>query len=67
VADLPNLTVQLLRRGYSDEDIRKVLGANTLRVLAAAEQTAVRLQDERDPSRDAKKLRRLTPSAAAGP
>jgi membrane dipeptidase len=43
VADLPNLTAELLRRGYSDGDTRKVLGANTLRVLAAAEQTGLRL------------------------
>ena len=48
VADLPNLTAELLSRGYSDDDIRKVLGANTLRILSAAEQTAVRLRDGGD-------------------
>lgn len=30
-----NITVELLRRGYSDDDIKKILGANFLRVLEA--------------------------------
>jgi membrane dipeptidase len=33
VADLPNLTAELLRRGYSEEDIDKILGGNILRVM----------------------------------
>ena len=33
VADLPNLTKELLRRGYSESDIDKVLGGNMLRVM----------------------------------
>jgi membrane dipeptidase len=33
VADLPNLTKELLRRGYSEEDIDKILGGNMLRVM----------------------------------
>ncbi len=45
VGDYPNLTVELARRGYSEADLRKVLGENALRVLAAAEETAVRLGD----------------------
>jgi len=40
VADLPNITVELLRRGYSEEDIGKVLGGNALRVLRAVEELA---------------------------
>jgi len=43
VADLPNLTAALLQRGYSRQDVRKVLGGNVLRVLADAEATSVRL------------------------
>ena len=35
VADFPNLTAELLRRGYSEEDILKILGGNVLRVLEA--------------------------------
>jgi membrane dipeptidase len=33
VADLPNLTKELLKRGYSDSDIEKILGGNMLRVM----------------------------------
>ena len=37
VADLPNLTRELLKRGYSESDIDKVLGGNMLRVMQATE------------------------------
>jgi membrane dipeptidase len=33
VADLPNLTAELLRRGYSESDLDKILGGNMLRVM----------------------------------
>jgi len=33
VADLPNLTKELLRRGYTESDIDKILGGNMLRVM----------------------------------
>src|SRR5215204_1130328 len=33
VADLPNLTRELLRRGYSESDVAKILGGNMLRVM----------------------------------
>src|SRR5437762_12176089 len=33
VADLPNLTRELLRRGYGESDIDKILGGNVLRVM----------------------------------
>ena len=32
-ANLPNLTRELVDRGYSGEDVRKILGGNLLRVL----------------------------------
>jgi membrane dipeptidase len=35
VADLPNLTRELLRRGYQPADIEKILGGNMLRVMEA--------------------------------
>ena len=35
VADLPNLTRELLRRGYSESDVSKILGGNMLRVMDA--------------------------------
>jgi len=33
IADLPNLTAELLRRGYSESEIDKILGGNMLRVM----------------------------------
>ena len=33
VADLPNLTRELLKRGYSETDVDKILGGNMLRVM----------------------------------
>jgi len=37
VADLPKLTAELLRRGYSESDIDKILGGNMLRVMEEVE------------------------------
>jgi membrane dipeptidase len=37
VAELPNLTRELLRRGYSETDIDKILGGNMLRVMEEVE------------------------------
>jgi membrane dipeptidase len=42
VAKLPSLTYELLRRGYSDRDVRKVLGENLLRVMLECERVAAR-------------------------
>lgn len=40
VADLPKITQALLDRGYSADDIRKILGGNFLRVFAEAERVS---------------------------
>jgi membrane dipeptidase len=40
VSMLPNITYELLKRGYSEKDIRKILGENFLRVFAEAEGVA---------------------------
>jgi len=37
VADLPNLTRELIKRGYSEGDIDKILGGNMLRVMNETE------------------------------
>ncbi len=37
VSELPNLTRELLRRGYSENDVDKILGGNMLRVMEAVE------------------------------
>jgi membrane dipeptidase len=33
IADLPKLTAEMLRRGYSESDVAKILGGNMLRVM----------------------------------
>ncbi len=40
ISRLPNITYELLRRGYSERDVRKILGENLLRVMAEAERVA---------------------------
>jgi membrane dipeptidase len=44
VASYPLLMGELLRRGYSDDDIRKIANRNILRVMRAAEAASARLQ-----------------------
>ncbi|HKZ52273.1 MAG TPA: dipeptidase [Candidatus Acidoferrales bacterium] len=44
VSFLPRLTQGLLARGYSDADVKKILGGNTLRVMEEAERVAGRLR-----------------------
>ena len=41
---LPKITEALLRQGYSESDIRKILGENTLRVMEQAERVSKELQ-----------------------
>jgi membrane dipeptidase len=50
VSRFPYLTAELLRRGYSDADVRKILGGNILRAMRQAEAVAARLQRERPAS-----------------
>jgi microsomal dipeptidase-like Zn-dependent dipeptidase len=50
VSAYPALTAELMRRGYSDADLRKILGGNVLRVMREAEKVSARLQKERGPS-----------------
>ncbi|NOX36551.1 MAG: membrane dipeptidase [Calditrichaeota bacterium] len=40
VSKLPYITYMLLKRGFSEEDVRKILGGNLLRVLKANEEYA---------------------------
>jgi membrane dipeptidase len=37
VEDFPKITEELVKRGYSNKDIRKILGGNLLRVMKANE------------------------------
>ena len=49
-AAYPALFAELIRRGWSDADLRKLAGENVLRALGTAEQVAKRLQKERPAS-----------------
>ena len=46
VSTYPRITQGLLDRGYSEQDIHKILGGNLLRVMRAAEETARRIQSK---------------------
>lgn len=50
VSRFPELFAELIRRGWSDGDLRKVAGGNIIRAFRAAEQAAARLRRERPPS-----------------
>jgi membrane dipeptidase len=49
VSTFPDLIAELVRRGYPDEDIRKILGGNVLRVLDRAEEVAAQMKEETGP------------------
>jgi membrane dipeptidase len=47
VSRYPYLTAELLRRGYTDAQVGKIIGGNMLRVMRRVEQVATRLQRTR--------------------
>jgi membrane dipeptidase len=50
VADYPKVFAELIRRGYTDEQLKGLAGLNVLRVMRKAEAVAARLQKERPPA-----------------
>jgi len=50
VSTYPALVAELLKRGWTSDDVKKVVGLNVLRVMRQAEAVAARLQLERGPS-----------------
>jgi membrane dipeptidase len=50
VSTYPALVAELLRRGYKDDEIKKIVGQNILRVMREVEKVSKRLQSERGPS-----------------
>jgi membrane dipeptidase len=46
VSDYPNLIFELLKFGYSDEDIKKICGENILRVWSEVEKISEKLQSD---------------------
>ena len=47
VTHLPQITEALSRKGYRESDLRKILGENTLRLLAEVERVSVQMRDVR--------------------
>jgi membrane dipeptidase len=43
ISKLPNITFELMKRGYSDVDIKKILGENLLRVMSSVERVAAQM------------------------
>ena len=43
VSKYPDLVMELLRRGYTDDDVRKVVGKNLLRAMKTMEQVGFQL------------------------
>ena len=52
VSSYPRLTDELLRRGYSEADVHKILGGNVLRAFRQAGQVAKRLRATTPPEVD---------------
>ncbi|HSP34524.1 MAG TPA: dipeptidase [Thermoanaerobaculia bacterium] len=50
VATYPKVFAELIRRGYTDDQLKGIAGLNVLRVMRKAEEVAARLQKERAPS-----------------
>ena len=50
VSDFPALTAELIRRGWRDRDVEKVIGLNVIRAMRQAERVARRLQREEPPA-----------------
>jgi membrane dipeptidase len=50
VSTYPALSAELLRRGYKDDDLKKILGLNVLRVMRQVEKVAAGLHKTRRPS-----------------
>ncbi|HSE48049.1 MAG TPA: dipeptidase [Terriglobales bacterium] len=59
-ADLPKITAELMKRGYSPGDVKKILGGNLLRVFREVERISQQIKQEeasgfrRDPALDDK-------------
>ena len=67
VSGYPRLFAELVRRGWSDAELRQLAGGNLLRALRAAEATARRLQRERPPSQATIEQLDGAPAPAAAP
>jgi membrane dipeptidase len=45
VSEMGNITLELVKRGYSEEDIRKIWGGNFMRVFREVEKVASKIRE----------------------
>jgi membrane dipeptidase len=45
VSEMGNITLELVKRGYSEKQIRKIWGGNLMRVMRKVEKVAMKLQE----------------------
>lgn len=50
VSTYPDLFAELIRRGFTDDELKKIAGLNLLRVMRDVEQVSAKLRTERGPS-----------------
>lgn len=50
VSTYPDLFAELIRRGFTDDELKKIAGLNLLRVMRDVEQVSAKLRAERGPS-----------------
>jgi membrane dipeptidase len=50
ISMFPNLVAELLRRGYSEQHVKAIMGGNVLRIMRKTEAVAIHLQKTRKPS-----------------
>jgi membrane dipeptidase len=50
VSTYPDLFAELIRRGFTDDELKKIAGLNLLRVMRDVEQVSAKLRQERGPS-----------------
>jgi membrane dipeptidase len=48
VSQFPNITMELLRRGYTEKEIRKIWGGNLIRVFREVEKVAMEIQKDQE-------------------
>ncbi|NEP81088.1 MAG: hypothetical protein F6K39_24790 [Okeania sp. SIO3B3] len=46
VSEMPNITKELVARGYTEEEIQKIWGRNLMRVFSEVQNVAIEIQNQ---------------------